>query len=175
MTDERHVMDEIDELIATELDDDGVPLDDYNQDRYVKCELCHHDWHGSPNKFGCPGAWATDGQKQEYDVDEYSKSLAGLGLRIVGVQPDHRLTAVFTNVDGHQVRGTVMFTPYEPGSVAVFMPDPPAGLAEYRYVAIDISEWRGMLAALPLYDEANNLNPPELQGFTDGGYIGDTP
>jgi hypothetical protein len=54
MNPEKPVIDDIDELIASECDEDGVPLDDY--DRYDRCELCHQDWHGLPYA-GCPGAY----------------------------------------------------------------------------------------------------------------------
>jgi hypothetical protein len=62
---EQHVMDDIDELMAQACDEHGVPLDDYNRDRYVKCELCQEDWHGLPYG-GCPGANATDDQRKRW-------------------------------------------------------------------------------------------------------------
>ena len=47
------------------------PVDDYDADRYVKCELCGHDWHGTPaapfvGVRKCPGAWADDDAKAAY-------------------------------------------------------------------------------------------------------------
>jgi hypothetical protein len=62
---EQPVMDEIDELIASELDEYGSPLDDYMANRYDKCELCHSGWHGLPHEQGscCPGAFATAEQR----------------------------------------------------------------------------------------------------------------
>jgi hypothetical protein len=65
---EKSVLDDIDELIASECDEHGVPLDDHNRDRYLKCELCHEDWHGKTNFMGCPGAYATEEQVKAWDA-----------------------------------------------------------------------------------------------------------
>jgi hypothetical protein len=59
----------IDALIDEQLR--GGPVDDYEADRYVKCELCGQDWHGTPSDGGwngrtCPGAWAEEDAKASY-------------------------------------------------------------------------------------------------------------
>jgi hypothetical protein len=65
MNPEKPVLDDIDELMAQECDEDGVPLDDYNNDRYDRCEMCHEDWHGLPYA-DCPGAYGMKQPKQPY-------------------------------------------------------------------------------------------------------------
>lgn len=82
MNPEQHAIDEIDELMAQACDEHGVPLDDYNNDRYVKCELCEQDWHGTVNELGCPGAWADDEQVAAYKTGvEINRSAAQLNDR----------------------------------------------------------------------------------------------
>jgi hypothetical protein len=56
---EKPVLDDIDELIASELDEHGNPLDDFRSDRYPRCERCLGHWHGLP-AGGCPGAFGDD-------------------------------------------------------------------------------------------------------------------
>jgi hypothetical protein len=60
---EDSVIGDIDELIDAAL---AVgPVDDYEADRYVKCDLCGEDWHGTPDG-GCPGAWGDDDAKAAF-------------------------------------------------------------------------------------------------------------
>ena len=60
---EQSVVNAIDELVDHEL---AQPIvDDYNVNRYDKCETCGGDWHGLPvmldwTERSCPGAWASD-------------------------------------------------------------------------------------------------------------------
>lgn len=60
---EQHVLDEIEALVNEELT--HTP-DDYskNNERYVKCDLCHHNWHGLPNGY-CPGPYASEKPEPE--------------------------------------------------------------------------------------------------------------
>lgn len=62
---EQNVLDDIEELVNEELT--HTP-DDYtkNNERYVKCELCHGNWHGLANPGGCPGAYATVEQHKRW-------------------------------------------------------------------------------------------------------------
>jgi hypothetical protein len=83
------VVDDIDALIATELDEHGVPLDDYHADRYPKCELCQGHWHGLPKASGCPGGHASDLEIEDWRAkahkDFESKSLDQYVCQIDGV------------------------------------------------------------------------------------------
>lgn len=63
---EDKIIDDIDALIATELDEHGVPLDDYEADRYPRCELCQGHWHGLPKASGCPGGHASDFEIEDW-------------------------------------------------------------------------------------------------------------
>lgn len=187
---EQHAIDEIDELIAAGLDDDGNPLDDYNADRYVKCELCQGDWHGTPSG-SCPGAWSTDEQKQEY-ATQSSKSVGSTHLSVIpdghGGGPINRMAARFTDMQGNIIDGTIIFVVGGNASAAVyFCPGPPSdddghryqyitpdsGSEEYgRALQAQISQHaqggRGFTSDFLQYDEAHSLNPPVPQVNSDG-------
>lgn len=87
---EKPVLDEIDQLIAAGLDDDGVPLDDYRKDRYVKCELCQRDWHGLP-RGSCPGAY---GMKSRVSTSEVT-AVGDVTRRILCVLVDGHILGGF--------------------------------------------------------------------------------
>lgn len=65
---EQPVIDAIDALVTEAL---AQPIvDDYEVNRYERCELCRRQWHGLPEFVmlsggaqTCPGAWATDEDK----------------------------------------------------------------------------------------------------------------
>lgn len=133
MNHEDNTIDMIDQLMAQGLDDHGVPLDDYSSNRYDKCVLCQHDWHGTSNDYGCPGAWA--GQEDQAAYRSGSKS--------VEYQADWRqpiptsgysdvLTSIFDGIMG-AVSGVVDLLrcpDVEPGTVLASMPSqihPPNG------------------------------------------------
>lgn len=136
---EKPVMDDIDELIASELDQYGVPLDDYSQDRYVKCELCHGNWHGLPRR-GCPGAYATPQQLQAW-CDEHSKSIATLD---VPIGQDYRFNAVCISEDGRAVYGTLTLASRD-------------GAAEARFIPHD-EQRQGLECDLYTFDEAERIS-----------------
>lgn len=171
---EQHVMDEIDELINAGLDDNGVPLDDYNVDRYVECELCQAHWHGLPKASGCPGAYATPEQR-----DAYSKSVEPQQFFEQIIQPPSgawhtRMEAFFTDDEGRTVRGELVFTS-------------PDGEQTCTALFIESEQPRGMTADLYAFDEARELTVrlfpdiPEAsyhyvpEGFCDLGHMSDTP
>ena len=60
---EQAVIDVIDELVDESLA--PGPVDDYSVNRYDRCDLCRNDWHGLPSG-GCPGAYATEAEVEEY-------------------------------------------------------------------------------------------------------------
>jgi hypothetical protein len=110
MNHEKPVLDEIDALIAQGLDEHGVPLDDYSKDRYVKCELCQQDWHGTVNFFGCPGAYATSQQADEWRVRySKSKSVVPASIRVLPHRDGDRILAVYTDPAGREVRGEIVY------------------------------------------------------------------
>lgn len=57
---ESAVLDDIDELMRSECDEFGRPLDDYQVDRYDRCPRCNSSWHGLPSGL-CPGSHADAG------------------------------------------------------------------------------------------------------------------
>lgn len=46
------------------------PTDDYERDYQERCDTCHGEWHGLP-AYGCPGAYATPEQRDEYLQTHY--------------------------------------------------------------------------------------------------------
>lgn len=146
---EQHVMDEIDELINAGLDDNGVPLDDYNADRYVECELCQAHWHGLPKASGCPGAYATVKQKHDW----YSKS----------VEPQQecqtRVEVFFTDRAGHMARGELVLTNSNDGmqTYTLFIPS-------------ESDQPRGMTADLYTFDEARELTVQLFPDIPEASY-----
>jgi hypothetical protein len=70
---EQNVLDAIDQLEVDEIDDlvdwqlgNYANRSGYDYDvNQVACDLCGDDWHGLP-EYGCPGAAASDEQRQEY-------------------------------------------------------------------------------------------------------------
>lgn len=164
-------MDDIDALIATELDEHGVPLDDYSADRYDKCELCHDHWHGLPNGVECPGAWASDEVKESWRRLGYSKSVDTQpfpylpdSYECVGEAVNGRVEAIYHDPQGHDVRVTL---------AAIFVADPTGSDAQPR----------GHIADLLQFDELHQVNtgiecdwPTESSdsvGFQPGGTIQD--
>jgi hypothetical protein len=110
MNHEKPVLDEIDALIAQGLDEHGVPLDDYSKDRYVKCELCQRDWHGTVNDTGCPGAYATAQQADDWRARySKSKSVVPASIRVLSHRDGDRILAVYTDPAGHEVRGEIVY------------------------------------------------------------------
>lgn len=69
---ERRVLDAIDELVEESL---ARPIsDDYSLPWRERCELCGGDWHGLPDTdFGCPGAFATDEQREAFAATGWEK------------------------------------------------------------------------------------------------------
>jgi hypothetical protein len=69
---EQDVLDDIDQLMADQLEHDGI-----DEDYDLICPVCEDDWHGLP-KYGCPGEYGTDEEKRaiagEYERqnDEYT-------------------------------------------------------------------------------------------------------
>jgi hypothetical protein len=57
---EQDVLDDIDQLMADQLEHDGL-----NEETEDKCPVCEDDWHGLP-KYGCPGEYGTDEEKRAY-------------------------------------------------------------------------------------------------------------
>lgn len=106
---EQPVLDEIDELMAQACDEHGVPLDDYSKDRYVKCELCQQDWHGTLSRMGCPGAYATSDQRKTW-----------VGKRC---RTDNYIGIVHTEVNG-QSYGVHLYLDRDSGGyVGLLMPE----------------------------------------------------
>lgn len=179
MNPEQHAIDLIDELMAQGLDAHGVPLDDYKRDRYVKCELCHQDWHGTPHSYnGCPGAYATQAQMEAWRI-EYSKSVAWVTFYVLDAGSGDRFTAAYTDSAGREIRGTLTITSDGSGVVGFFIPD---GTGEYTYAPIghgliaDLYDDRpGLTADLYTYDEANRLDWPVPLTNPDGVVLHDTP
>jgi hypothetical protein len=79
------VIDAINQLVDEELAR-GEPYGDLEQDR---CELCGGPWHGAPTHFsagvedlshpGCPGAFASDTQREQWHRDHARGRGSGLG------------------------------------------------------------------------------------------------
>lgn len=177
MNSEQHALDEIDALMAQALDEDGVPLDDYTADRYVKCEHCQGDWHGTPNNVGCPGAWADAKEVAQWresksvgpdaDSELFASLVQGHGGRaehgLIGEFP-----ASYPLPDDTVVYGTVQIFGQPSGFLGVFIPNDeqpqeiPAAQSHYD------AEWQSSVMTI-------TANPVEPQGFQDLGYISDTP
>lgn len=128
---DKDILDDIDALIATELDEHGVPLDDYERDRYPRCELCQGHWHGLPKASGCPGGNATDAEVEAWRAKAHKgfqeKSMARLAqyvcqidgvlyrLELHGNYPDEMLlhATVIMQPDESYASGAYSYIPEE--------------------------------------------------------------
>ena len=140
MNPEQKVIDEIDALVNEQLT--HVP-DDYskNNERYVKCLVCHQQWHGLPNFLDCPGENATptevevwrQAHSKSVESQQHSDHLHGPVFFTVGDREDNRQACVFYDAAGRRVDGTLTFIEPAQGCdiTAVFTPDD--GLPEPRY------------------------------------------
>lgn len=161
MPNEDSVIDDIDALIATELDEYGVPLDDYSKDRYPRCELCQRHWHGLPFTE-CPGAYATDSEREDWKSKQHStfqaQSVSQYVCQIEGIT--YRLELHGTNEEG-LIEASVQ----------------PVGLSqdENYASAYSFSEAasRLMVNAVPMNHYADPLT--DESGWTAIGYVDDTP
>lgn len=153
MPNEDNVIDEIDALIATELDEHGVPLDDYSVDRYPRCELCQGHWHGIPKASGCPGghasdteveAWRAKSHKgfQEKLLDQYVCQVDGVlyRLELRGTTVDDMLLATAIPIESEPESYAGAYSFNEVASqlmvraMPAFIPD---GFVELGHVDVD--------------------------------------
>lgn len=175
---EDDTIDIIDALMAERLDEHGVPLDDYQTNRYDKCPLGQHDWHGKP-WMGCPGAWASE---EDTARMRNSKSVAaidntiGQGL-LDGVldgllnsfehlggelyQPDSdpgtviaTLPAQFVGEGGALLVGTITVTAQSDGYSSYFTPTESDDSVPLTLPEAEVCVRQGFSTDLVIYDEA---------------------
>jgi len=59
-------LDDLIEVIDRLIDDELARGPRYDNAGQPRCELCNGDWHGLGRTEGCPGAFATDGQRDAW-------------------------------------------------------------------------------------------------------------